>query len=266
MLAGYLCCLVLVPVYVNLFGVWQLLNSNLGSRATTLLPPLLTALLLGAILAFRRRRGADDVSWPVVGWGLGICVAALLVPDPAFPAKRIHVAEYCLLAGIARYAMSFRLQGTQLFWSSLLFAGVLGCHDEFLQGLHPDRTYGLRDMLVNLLGAAGGALIWQGLRFFSNRRLAVSAPAPRLDPWSLTYLGWLLLTVVALVIPFSAYTGTAPLPLWPAVPLAGCGVLLCLYYDRFSPHWRHGLVAVTAASLLLLLYPLVSHVPYAAFY
>lgn len=268
LITGYGLSILLIPAYVNMFGVWKLLNLMLGEFVMLVLPVIITLALLTVILFLYRKRIQTSRSAPALLPGIigaAFCLFALTVPDPQFPVKRIHVAEYLLLSLVVRYTMSCRLQGYPLLFFSALFAALLGVHDEFLQGLHPARTYGLRDMTVNSLGAWGGALIWHGMGVFSNTaKPLVKTVQFRLQSSSL-YIFWLLAGVAALITPLVWYRGL-DLPLWPAMPLFAAVVLYSLYENRFPGTWKHGITSVSVLSFSLILYPALTHVATLSFY
>ena len=92
----------------------------------------------------------------------GAVVAAsigLLLTDPQYPAKRIHIAKYVAVAWLVYLGLGGRLGGPRRALATLLIAALLGVHDELIQGLHPDRSFGIRDIVANGFGAAAGALI-----------------------------------------------------------------------------------------------------------
>lgn len=276
-IAGYALCALLVLLYVNMFPVWKYVSTWWGNGIFLVLPILALVFLLGGAFLMlgllHSRSGTPAMSgkritrkWLPVSLGLLLCLIGLAIPDPAFPVKRIHVAEYLLLALAARAVMSLRMQGLALLFYSALFAAVLGIHDEFLQGLHPARTYGLNDMTVNGFGALGGALIWHGAGLFSTpeqtRGVADNEASPAAER---IYLGWLVFSLGALIVPLFFFRGFA-LPLWPSLPLFGAMVFFAIYLPRFSPASLHGLGALSAAAGALVIYPLLGQVAGIAFY
>jgi len=48
---------------------------------------------------------------------------------------------------------------------------VLGAHDELIQGLHSDRYFGHRDIVVDGLSAMAGAFVGHGLKLTWSNRL-----------------------------------------------------------------------------------------------
>ncbi len=131
----YTACSLLVILFVNLYGLFSLLQDTLPQPALTFLP--IGATILAIVLLFillKRRIGSQGFSWFWLLTGSAICVLALTVPDSRFPVKRIHVLEYMGLCCLVRYAMSWRLSGTQLLFFSVLATALFGVHDELLQG------------------------------------------------------------------------------------------------------------------------------------
>lgn len=269
---GYMLCCTLVPLYVSLFPLWKYLSTLFDSRAEemfTYLPLIVLILFLvscTAILLPTRKKLAP-VAAPPLAAGIVICLLSLLVPDPDFPIKRIHVVEYAALSLVARYAMSSSLSGRALLFYSVCFAAVLGIHDEFLQGLHPARTYGLRDMAVNALGSLGGGLIWHGLNLFSA---AGTTSAPVTDPATgglvdLLYLGWLTAAILMLAGPAYLFKGY-PVELWTTLPLLAALLFFSLYRARFEARNSHGIIALSVACAALAAYPLLTALPGFVFY
>ena len=262
---GYLLCLLLVPVYVSMFPMWKYLTTVWGEEIFIYLPVVALILLLASCILIWRRAGKErrPASKTPIGVGLLLCIVGLLICDPEFPVKRIHVAEYLILSLIGRYAMSRYLGGVPLLFFSAGFAAILGIHDEFLQGLHPARTYGLRDMSVNALGSFGGGLIWHGLQFFARDNVSALGQRGRLREYC--YIGWLLLGVMLLIWPAVYFRGLV-IEMWTTLPLAAALVYFALYRDRFDPEQRHGIAAVSAVSLSLVFYPLLTRLSNVVFY
>jgi hypothetical protein len=226
-----------------------------------ILPPVVLVLFVGTVLFLRltTRQAALPMHKASVGFGVLLCCLGLLSTDPEFPVKRVHVVEYAFLCLVARYGMSHYLHGLPLFFFSACFSALLGIHDEFLQGFHPARTYGLRDMGVNLLGSFGGGLIWHGLHLFSTKnKSTVCRP-------DIYFLGWLLVAVLLLVWPAVYYRGLV-VEIWVALPLLAAPFYFFLFRQRFSRELCHGISAVTAAAVSLAVYPVLTRLPGIVFY
>jgi len=265
---GYFACGALVPLYVNLFPLWKFISNKLGDLSEaffTFAPVLVLALLLAlcwALLQLTRTR-LIPLGNKALLVGVVLCIIGLLLPDPAFPVKRIHVAEYAMLSLVARFAMSSSMSGRELLFYSSCFAALLGIHDEFLQGLHPARTYGLQDMTVNALGSCGGGLIWHGLRLFSSGSpFQTAVTQSRID---LLYLSWLAGAVLMLVWPAYLFKGQ-PIAMWSTLPVLAAVPYFLIYRKQFSSRAAHGITALTAVSAAFVTYPLLSQLPGMVFY
>lgn len=81
------------------------------------------------------------------------------------PNKHIHIPEYVLLAWIiyAATADDYRGRGMPLLIFSL--TSMLGVVDELAQGVHPQRSFGLRDIAMNSAGALIGILLLRGFGY-----------------------------------------------------------------------------------------------------
>ncbi len=255
----YCLCGLLVLCFVNLYSVYVLASKLLSASAITLLP--VTAVFLVVFTVFfyfsRFRVQVRNIHWPMVWLGSLVCIFALLLPDRQFPAKRVHVLEYMILVCLVRYTMSFYLQGRVLLFFSVLATIMLGLHDELLQGIHPSRTYGLRDMAVNGLAALGGGLIWHGGALFSRPGSNNLRNSDRNLPWLVPcYLLWLCLSVVAFVVPLTAYRQEI-IPYWPLLPLSATVVLWNLYSQDFDGQLKYGCSVVSCIVFLFFIYPVV---------
>ena len=156
--------------------VWNFISQALGEREAALLPIGATALAFIVIfLRWRgdRKRALADY-WPLVLAVLS-AGAGLLYPDPQFPVKRIHVAEYMIVAWIVRAGLRHHETGWNLTFGVILISALFGVHEELIQGLHSERTYGLPDMVVNGLGSVAGGF---SAHFFLNSR---KLPTPNED-------------------------------------------------------------------------------------
>ena len=265
---GYALSVVLVLVYVNMFPIWKLLSDRWGREVFVFLPIVLGAgslILVSIIFSGRQQNARSTVKKSVLIAGLVFCSIALVIPDPQFPVKRIHVAEYVLLSLVVRFSMSFKLQGAPLLFFSACFASVLGVHDELLQGWHPSRTYGLRDITVNTLASFGGAMIWHELNFFSWKKSLSDKQTLSSRNCSSVYLVWLISGVIVFIIPLVLYRGST-IPSWPAMPLIGTIVYFSLYKDQFVTSWKHGIAALSIVSFALTLYPIINNVKALLFY
>jgi hypothetical protein len=254
-------CYLLVLFYVNMFQFWAWISRGMGPGILTrMLPVAVTAV----VLLFIALRFVDRVNrgWSIrpvyLSLGLACAIFALAIPDPEVPIKRIHVAEYLVLAFLVRATLSHRLQGGELTLYGTLVTMLLGIHDEMLQGLHPLRYYGWRDMIVNAVAGLGGSLLGHGL--YCCVRAEVKARAKLRGPWLLAVL-YLLLAASSLWLVVTLYQlRSQPIPLAMLLPQGGAGLLVILFRPDlvFSTRLHHGLQALFWLALGLVAYPLAA--------
>ncbi len=231
-LAFYGLAFILMALFIQTVPVWQWLAKTLPTWAAVALPGAVLALLVAAVCVFvlRDRTRRAEINWRLFGGGILLCVAALLLTDPAFPAKRIHSAEYLALALIIRRAAAARVHGIELVVYSAILTALLGIHDELIQGLHPDRGFGLRDIGVNATAGLGGSLIGAALGLFESPSPSDHAsdsvprptPHPSISPSVLAIIAGLALFLFAL----PAFHDI-PIPWWTVAPLLMGGALWC---------------------------------------
>lgn len=253
---------------MNLYVVWAFVNRLLPPSAMRVLPVAVVFIFVVLVLFyyFRNKQNISNLNWYMVGIGGTLCLLALLIPDGQFPAKRVHVVEYMVLACLVRYTMSWRLQGTALLFFSVLVTLLFGIHDELLQGIHSSRTYGLRDILVNSVAAVGGGLLWHGGSLFVRPGYFSQKMAGRKEYVLVAiYLCWLCCSMFAFIIPLTAYRQEV-IPYWPLLPLSAGLVLWSLYSTELHYHLKYGCVIVSCLVYTFLLYPVVINVSSHSFY
>lgn len=255
-LAWHLLCVALIIVYANSFAVWSWLGQSVGREAAAYLPYLALAAVLLSILAALFRKPAFD--WRFFVLGAVVAIVALLSADPEFPAKRIHVAQYLVLALFLYQALSRDLpRGRYLCLAAAVMGALYGIHDELLQGFHPDRTFGVRDIGINILGAVSGALV--AAAFVPAGTLAASAPITRRDQSGTIAILTIIAGAGCLVLPLEGYRDQF-IPAWSALPLLAAALCTALLLPaNFAGSISFRVFAFSAFSLLL--YPLASHVP-----
>lgn len=78
--------------------------------------------------------------------------------------KYIHIPEYVLMAWLLYQAMIIDYKGRGILLLVLLCAAMLGVVDELLQGIHPQRTYGWKDMIIDAASSLIGILTLMGVK------------------------------------------------------------------------------------------------------
>ncbi len=95
--------LVMVCAFSLSFPVWRELARLLGTGADWVPVAALACVALAAAGWARRRKNRGvPVTWLPLAVGGALAVAGLAMTDPAFPAKRIHVSLYMVLALVLR--------------------------------------------------------------------------------------------------------------------------------------------------------------------
>jgi len=261
---------VLVVFYVNMFQFWAWLSRQLGpGPLVKALPVLVTAGVLGVVawrFILRVNRG-HSINLLFFGAGIVCAVFALAIPDPRVPIKRIHVAEYVILAFLVRHTLSHRLQGGELTLFTFLVTILFGVHDEMLQGFHPLRYYGWRDIIVNATAGLSGALLGHGLLSFV--RIGSEEKTERdAGPAGLRFVLYLLLfgAVFWLVSALYQQRGEVFSPLsW--LPLVAISLLILFTAPGivFNSRRHHGLQTVFWLASALPFYPLLARMTELAF-
>jgi len=125
--------------------------------------PLVMIIIFGSIYVlagFLMQRNGRHIKFLIPG---AIIVFAVLSLE-SNPNKHIHIPEYILLAGILYEAIAIDYEGRGIFILIFVCTSMLGIVDELAQGLHPQRHYGLGDLVINSASALSGVLLLMGLR------------------------------------------------------------------------------------------------------
>jgi len=262
----YCLCAILVVFFVNLYSVWAIADKMLPNWLLTALPIIAGLIFTSAALfyLYQRKSRPAQINSSLLLLGGAICIAALLIPDSRFPVKRIHVVEYMTLVCLVRYVMSWRIQGAALLFFSVMATILFGIHDELLQGIHPSRTYGLRDMFVNGVAALGGGLVWHGGALFVREMDQQKMNQVGLTSVGL-YLCWLSLAILAFVVPLTVYRQEV-MPYWPLLPLSAAMVVWALFSTEISGGQKYGCVVVSCLACLFFLYPVAINALAYSFY
>jgi hypothetical protein len=259
----------LVLIYVNTFELWAFLVRTIGAERAAYVPFAALAFAvavasMGGWIVLRRKSAERDtlrIRPVLLVLGLGLAVVGLALTDPAYPAKRIHVPQYLLLALVLRRALSDHVGGAVLTATTILVTLIFGIHDEMLQGLHPSRSYGLRDMAVNGTAGAAGALMAAGAGPWHGPPGPASVPIRigAVVTLQLTSLAFLVLSLMTYV-----WTGPAgqPPPALTGVPAAVASLVLMALVrsGQLAPGTRHVCTVIAWITLPFALYPVIPHV------
>lgn len=233
----------LVALFIQTFPMWQILSATLGRMTVGAVPVIALAgaiglLSVGLIRTRRAPSPSGQTRWPTILLALIVAGAGLGLVDPDLPAKRIHIAEFMLVAALIRAGLTCApgedaLAGWQITLATLGLTALLGVHDELAQGLHPDRTFGVRDIGIDTLGGLAGALL-------QHRPTRPTSPQPPtaccpgelswhlILPTAFLALG---LQIGAIVLTLSP-DGLVPPPLWSTAPVLGVTAAATLVAPR----------------------------------
>ncbi len=266
----YLCCCGVVVLYLNTFVLWAWIRGYFGPVANYF-PAIITGVLIVLIgLCFsikpRRKRIQKSNGWLI--FSIILTIMAFFLPDPHFPVKKIHVVQYFLLACLVRYPLSLRLCGSSLSCYTFLLTLTFGVHDELLQGLHPLRTFGLRDMLVNGSAALAGTLFTHFIGLYEGKDAYLhnterTRPGTG-DVTALTTIAGIFfllsISVLCYLLPLPFYRNSL-IPYWLAAPLVGTLAACVLFLPK---NWRqrnhHGLVVLFWMLFFLPAYSIIANV------
>ncbi len=91
-------------------------------------------------------------------------IVSIIMTLEANPNKYIHIPEYVLMAWLLYQAMIIDYKGRGILLLVFICAAMLGVVDELLQGIHPQRTYGWKDMIINAASSFIGILTLVGVK------------------------------------------------------------------------------------------------------
>jgi len=95
---------------------------------------------------------------------VGASIVFLIMNFETNPNKYIHLPEYILMTWILYQALAIDYKGSGIFLLIFTCAAMLGIVDEILQGIHPQRTYGWKDMVIDTASGFIGVLMLVGLK------------------------------------------------------------------------------------------------------
>ena len=212
LLAGYTVCLYISIPFVP--SAWKYLSRLLGSGADLLGQAVLAGISLWAVILLatgRRTHGKVELFRWVGIAAFFFLSLGMLIPLDQFPAERLHLAEYGLLALIA--LPSFKSPGRsnlQAVGSACLACFLIGLGDELIQGSLSTREFETGDVWLNF---ASSLLVIYLAGFLLRERLGNG----RLFTPAFHYLFSLLsypLAVVGFLLSLNALTTPAQKPVF----------------------------------------------------
>jgi len=145
----------------NAIYVYRFIEARFGLVFAGKIPLLVVTLLgIGYVVYMVRSK----LGWKKVLYLIPCAVIALAIFKlEGNPNKHIHIPEYILMAWLVYAALSKDYRGKGMLILVFILASMLGVVDELEQGIHPGRTYGWTDMLVNTSSVLMGIFTILGL-------------------------------------------------------------------------------------------------------
>jgi VanZ family protein len=151
----------------NAIYVYRFIEARFGLVFAGRIPLVVVTLLgIGYVVYLRRAK---------LGWKKALyLIPCALVALTIFrlednPNKNIHIPEYMLMAWLVYAALKKDYRGGGMLILVFILASMLGVVDELEQGIHPNRTYGWTDMLVNTSSAVMGVFTILGLTKYQTK-------------------------------------------------------------------------------------------------
>lgn len=113
-----------------------------------------------AVICIKQKTAARGV----IILAAGAVIVFLIMSFETNANKYIHIPEYVLMTWIVYRALALDYRGSGILLLILVCAAMLGIVDELLQGIHPQRTYGWKDMIINTSSSFIGILMLMGVK------------------------------------------------------------------------------------------------------
>ena len=142
--------------------VFNMITRHFSAKTAGHIPLFMIILLAAAYAAigFRLKKTGRCIGIMAVG-------AAMVTGIMAFEEntnKYIHIPEYILMTWLLYQAMKIDYRGRGILLLVLICASMLGVADEIMQGIHPLRTYGWKDMIIDAASGFIGILTIMGFK------------------------------------------------------------------------------------------------------
>jgi len=224
---------------------FRAIEQHFSPQTAGRIPLLIIAVLAGVygIVCIRHKAAAPCIIVLIVG----AVIVFLVVAFEKNANKYIHIPEYIIMTWLLYLAIGVDYRGSGILLLVFLCALMLGIVDELLQGIHPLRTYGVEDMIIDAASSFIGILSLIRLKTRPERNWGWGRELKRFKG----ALGVLLIGIAASV-PMCFYLLDVQqqgnfLNAYPRWLLAGNGLLIAACVAVIVLHWRHRQRFVTAA-------------------
>jgi VanZ family protein len=125
--------------------------------------PLFIIILLALAYMFMGIKGKMVVHCAIV-LAISTVIVILIMTFENNTNKYIHIPEYVLMSWILYQALVADYKGGGILLLVFICGAMLGVVDEIMQGIHPQRTYGWKDMVIDSASSLIGILSLTGLK------------------------------------------------------------------------------------------------------
>ncbi|RJP71368.1 MAG: hypothetical protein C4532_07540 [Candidatus Abyssobacteria bacterium SURF_17] len=139
--------------------LWGKASKAIGPIFNTLGYIVLAGIAVGIVLHMISHRQRYGILSFILLAGFGATYFFLLKYQCKFPAERLHLMEYGLLAYLTYRAFRLRFKKMAACLLSFAFASAFGFIDEAIQYILPNRVFEFRDAFTNTIASALGILV-----------------------------------------------------------------------------------------------------------
>lgn len=139
--------------------LWRTATRIFGARFDSVAYVVSALVTLGIVIYMIWRWSAFGLVRFLLIAGLGFVYYYLLIFHCKFPAERLHLIEYGLLAYLLFRALRMDFSRALSYAMSFLISSGYGVFDEIIQYILPNRAFEVRDIMTNLMASALGLLI-----------------------------------------------------------------------------------------------------------
>jgi VanZ family protein len=140
--------------------VFNTINRYFSSEITASVSHIIMIILgvFYTVISVRKKKATQCL----IILGIGALIVLSIMKFETNPNKYIHIPEYVLMTWLLYQALAIDYKGSGIFLLIFTCAALLGIVDEILQGIHPQRTYGWKDMIIDTASGFIGVLMLMG--------------------------------------------------------------------------------------------------------
>jgi len=139
--------------------LWGQAVEKFGDRVNAVGYVVLLSLAGGFFVSMVRRRRELGILRFFLLAGLVVIYGCLLKYQCRFPAERLHLMEYGLLAYLSYSALRLHVPRMPAYVLGFLISSAFGFLDEVIQYVLPNRVFEYRDVMTNVIASGLGLLV-----------------------------------------------------------------------------------------------------------